>query len=97
MPVRGLACCLLAAGVCCGDGWANRTEVQHPTLKPLTQPKSNDPSRKTVDRLIYAPHIYGPSVYEHGYMKEPDFPNNLPAVRFSTVFGSFCGSGFMYV
>lgn len=31
-------------------------------------------------RLVYAPHIYGPSVYEHGYMKEPDFPNNLPAI-----------------
>jgi len=38
----------------------------------------------TVDRLVYAPHIYGPSVYEHGYMREPDFPNNLPAVSART-------------
>lgn len=50
------------------------THISHPPPIPLAKPN------RTVDRLVYAPHIYGPSVYEHGYMREPDFPGNLPAV-----------------
>jgi len=46
--------------------------TNHPSLPPSLPPSDS--------RLVYAPHIYGPSVYEHSYMKGPDFPNNLPAV-----------------
>lgn len=31
-------------------------------------------------RLVYSPHIYGPSVYDQEYFKVPEFPNNLPEV-----------------
>lgn len=31
-------------------------------------------------RLVYSPHIYGPSVYEQEYFKEPTFPDNLAEV-----------------
>ena len=31
-------------------------------------------------RVVYAPHIYGPSVYMMDYFKDPDFPMNLPTV-----------------
>lgn len=64
----------------CG-GRKGRSTVRPPTDLPTITQHHHPTKTTTVDRLIYAPHIYGPSVYEHGYMKEPDFPNNLPAVR----------------
>lgn len=41
-------------------------------------------SPEAMKRLIYSPHIYGPSVYEHGYFKDPTYPNNLDKVRGNT-------------
>lgn len=32
------------------------------------------------DKLVYSPHVYGPSVYLQSYFKSPFFPNNMPAV-----------------
>jgi endoglucanase len=32
------------------------------------------------ERLVYTPHVYGPSVFDQGYFKVPEFPNNLPAI-----------------
>ena len=34
-----------------------------------------DPSK-----LVYSPHVYGPSVYLQHYFTAPGFPNNMPAV-----------------
>lgn len=52
-------------------------------------------------RLVYSPHIYGPSVYNQEYFDAPDFPKNMPAVwdahfgkleeDFSLVVGEFGG------
>jgi len=32
------------------------------------------------DRLLYLPHVYGPSVHDQPYFSDPAFPNNMPAV-----------------
>lgn len=32
------------------------------------------------DRLLYLPHVYGPSVHPMPYFSDPGFPENLPAV-----------------
>mmetsp|Transcript_159 Transcript_159/g.306 ORF Transcript_159/g.306 Transcript_159/m.306 type:complete len:568 (+) Transcript_159:401-2104(+) len=31
-------------------------------------------------RLVYSPHLYGPSVYEHDFHKAPNYPRNMPAI-----------------
>ena len=31
-------------------------------------------------KLVYAPHVYGPSVYLQKYFTSPFFPGNMPAV-----------------
>ena len=31
-------------------------------------------------KLVYSPHVYGPSVYLQHYFTAPGFPNNMPAV-----------------
>ena len=33
-----------------------------------------------ITRIIYSPHVYGPSVYMQNYFSEPDFPQNMPAI-----------------
>ncbi len=33
------------------------------------------------DRVVYAPHIYGPDVFDMDYFKTPRFPNNVFEVR----------------
>lgn len=39
------------------------------------------PVRLTVpDKLVYSPHIYGPSVHDQAYFSDPNFPNNLPPI-----------------
>ncbi|MFT3924656.1 MAG: glycoside hydrolase family 5 protein [Myxococcales bacterium] len=38
---------------------------------PVKLPKS---------RLVYSPHVYGPSVYAQPYFSVADFPNNMPAI-----------------
>lgn len=35
---------------------------------------------KVPNKLVYAPHDYGPEVYEQGWFKDTSFPANLPAV-----------------
>jgi endoglucanase len=35
---------------------------------------------KIPNKLVYAPHDYGPEVYEQGWFKDKSFPANLPAV-----------------
>jgi aryl-phospho-beta-D-glucosidase BglC (GH1 family) len=32
------------------------------------------------ERLVHAPHVYGPSVYEQAYFSAANYPNNLPAI-----------------
>lgn len=32
------------------------------------------------EKLVYSPHVYGPSVYEQNYFSEPGFPLNMPSV-----------------
>ena len=32
------------------------------------------------EKLVYTPHVYGPSVYLQKYFQSPFFPNNMPAV-----------------
>jgi endoglucanase len=31
-------------------------------------------------RLVYSPHVYGPSVYPQPWFQDPSFPNNLPGI-----------------
>ena len=31
-------------------------------------------------KLVYSPHVYGPSVYLQKYFLEPGFPTNMPRV-----------------
>jgi len=31
-------------------------------------------------KLVYSPHVYGPSVHAQSYFSDPAFPNNLPAI-----------------
>lgn len=32
------------------------------------------------EKLVYAPHVYGPSVYMQSYFRSPVFPNNMPGI-----------------
>lgn len=32
------------------------------------------------EKLVYSPHVYGPSVYRQEYFDDPDFPNNMPDI-----------------
>lgn len=32
------------------------------------------------DRLVYAPHTYGPDVYSMDYFSDPTYPSNMPAI-----------------
>ncbi len=38
------------------------------------------PVRLPRGKVVYSPHVYGPSVYMMDYFKSPDFPNNMPAI-----------------
>ena len=31
-------------------------------------------------KLVYSPHVYGPSVYQQAYFNDPRFPSNMPSV-----------------
>jgi endoglucanase len=49
--------------------------------KPIELPAS---------RLVYSPHVYGPSISAQAYFKAPDFPANMPDVwdeHFGFLFG----------
>jgi endoglucanase len=38
------------------------------------------PVRLPRDKVVYSPHVYGPSVYQMPYFKDPSFPNNMPDI-----------------
>lgn len=44
------------------------------------------------DRLLYLPHVYGPSVYGMPYFSDPTFPENLPTI-WDTHFGRLTAQG----
>ncbi|CAB49854.1 glycoside hydrolase family 5 protein [Pyrococcus abyssi] len=44
------------------------------------------PVRLPRGKVVYSPHVYGPSVYMMDYFKSPDFPNNMPII-WETHFG----------
>ena len=50
---------------------------------PIALPKS---------RLVYSPHVYGPSVYAQPYFSVAAFPNNMPAI-WGPHFGYLFGEG----
>lgn len=44
------------------------------------------------ERLVYSPHVYGPSVSRMGYFDASDFPRNMPAI-WDTHFGHLARAG----
>jgi endoglucanase len=45
------------------------------------------------DRLVLAPHVYGPDVYNQPYFSDPTFPQNMPAI-WDAHFGQFMAKGY---
>jgi endoglucanase len=45
------------------------------------------------DRLVLAPHVYGPDVYNQPYFNTVDFPHNLPGI-WEQHFGRFADQGY---
>ncbi|MET0284644.1 MAG: glycoside hydrolase family 5 protein [Polyangiales bacterium] len=45
----------------------------------LTEAK-NQPPRLPASRLVYSPHVYGPSVFAQPYFSEAGYPGNMPAI-----------------
>lgn len=43
------------------------------------------------NRLLLAPHAYGPDVYVQSYFNDSNFPNNMPAI-WDRHFGQFAGN-----
>jgi len=58
-----------------GHGWGGNLEPLR--CMPLAIPQN---------KLVMAPHFYGPDVYMHTYFSAPDFPANMPAI-WNTNFG----------
>ncbi|WNV06608.1 cellulase family glycosylhydrolase [Candidatus Methylospira mobilis] len=58
-------------------------------LEPLSCYPLNIPSNK----LVLAPHVYGPDVYEQTYFSDPTFPDNMPAI-WDAHFGQFKKAGY---
>ena len=44
------------------------------------------------DRLLYLPHVFGPSIHAMPYFANPSFPRNMPAI-WETHFGHLSGRG----
>ena len=61
-------------------------------IEPLECTPLNIPA----NRLLLAPHTYGPDVYEQQYFKAPDFPRNMPAI-WEQQFGRFVQKGYTIV
>ena len=57
-------------------------------LEPLECTPLNIPA----NRLLLAPHTYGPDVYGQSYFNTSDFPNNMPAI-WAQHFGRFAQAG----
>ncbi|SJM95404.1 glycoside hydrolase family 5 protein [Crenothrix polyspora] len=45
------------------------------------------------NRLVLAPHVYGPDVYNQPYFSDPNFPNNMPAIWEAHI-GQFMNKGY---
>lgn len=56
------------------------------------QPLNCTPLNIPADRLLLAPHVYGPDVYAQGYFNDPAFPANMPAI-WDLHFGQFIDDG----
>ena len=41
---------------------------------------ANKPIDLPASRLVYSPHVYGPSISQQAYFKAPDFPANMPDI-----------------
>ena len=52
-----------------------------------------DPVDVPLSRLVFAPHVYGPSVYEQDYFSDANFPANLDQI-WDTHFGFLVGKGY---
>jgi endoglucanase len=48
------------------------------------------------EKLVYSPHVYGPSVFNQSYFDAPDFPSNMPAI-WDTHFGHLFAKNFNVV
>jgi endoglucanase len=48
------------------------------------------------DRLVYSPHVYGPSVSVASYFSDPTYPNNMPGI-WNTHFGHLFGKGYTVI
>jgi len=46
----------------------------------LTGVKTKPITLVNQDKLVYSPHVYGPSVAFQPYFSDPNFPNNMPAI-----------------
>ena len=53
----------------------------------MTAPPDIPPSR-----LVYSPHVYGPTVFPQEYFKDETFPENMPGV-WDTHFGALAAMG----
>jgi len=47
-------------------------------------------------KLVYAPHLYGPSVAPQSYFNDGSFPNNMPTI-WDTVYGHLIGQGYTVI
>ena len=45
------------------------------------------------NKLVWAPHVYGPSVYNQPYFSDPTFPNNMPNI-WDIHFGHLADAGY---
>lgn len=44
---------------------------------------------KCANKLVYCPHVWGPSISEQTYFKDPSFPLNMPAI-WNAEWGHIC-------
>lgn len=65
-----------------GHGWGGNLEPQ--SCYPINIPR---------DKLVFAPHVYGPDVYNHTYFSDPAFPENMPEI-WDTHFGYLFDQGY---
>lgn len=56
------------------------------------QPLACTPLAIPANRLLLAPHVYGPDVYLQSYFSASNFPNNMPAI-WERHFGQFVQAG----
>ena len=63
---------------CTPDGCFWGEDLQGVKTKPVTLDNPN--------KIVYAPHVYGPSVFAMPYFSDKNFPANMPAI-WDTHFG----------